>query len=249
MSGTVIALRGFMTVPAHMLFSALWGYAMGQALVSRRSRVLAFAGLAAFAHGLFDALLSTDGMQVAAAALILALSVAFIFMLQRSLRHGAVRVAPAPHTNGAPAPASLPASLRPREYFRVGSRPAFVLAAASMIASAFAMTVLGTAYEMLHHRVGFVFVGVATAVLGLLGVAARAASSTIPLDVVVDADGVTFAGACTPWGAIAGVDVEARHGRWFVELRTARGGPIRLGPASEGVAEGIAAALLKGMRR
>ena len=90
MSGAVIALRAFMTVPAHMFFGAIWGYGMGRALVSRRTRVVAYLAAAAVAHGTFDAVLSTDGMQLVATVLVLVLGFAFIEMLRRALRHGAV---------------------------------------------------------------------------------------------------------------------------------------------------------------
>ena len=39
MSGVVIAMRAFETVPAHMFFGAIWGWAMGRTLVSRKARV------------------------------------------------------------------------------------------------------------------------------------------------------------------------------------------------------------------
>ena len=68
--------------------------------------------------------------------------------------------------------------------------------------------VLGSAYEILHHRIGVVFVSLATAMLSAFGAAAYGASETIPLDVAVDGRGVTLAGAETPWSTVVGVDVE-----------------------------------------
>jgi hypothetical protein len=242
MSGSVIAVRSFLTVPAHMFFAALWGYALGQSLVSRRSRVLAFAALAALAHGLFDALLSTDGLQLAATVLVLGLAIAFVVMLRRALSHGAV-ARREPATPDAPPPTEpAPASLLGRESFRVGSPFAFYASASGMVVCAFGLTVLGAAYEILHHRVGAVFVGVATGALALFGFAAYGASETIPLDAVVDAQGITFSGARTAWRALLGAEVVGRGRRSFVLLRWTAGN-AKLGPTTADRARAIAAAI------
>ncbi len=111
-----------------------------------------------------------------------------------------------------------------------------------MVTSAFALTVLGTVYEYLHHRVGVAFVGVATAILAAFGAHANGASSTITLDVAIDAHGVTYSGARTPWTAIALVDVEALGRRATVRLHTV-GGIVRLGPTTQANANAIAAAV------
>jgi hypothetical protein len=242
MSGSVIAVRGFLTVPAHMFFAALWGYALGQSLVSRRGRVLAFAALAALAHGLFDALLSTDGLQLAATVLVLGLAIAFVVMLRRALSHGAVRRREPAAPDAPPPTEPAPASVLGRESFRVGSPLAFYASAAGMVVSAFGLTVLGAAYEILHHRVGAVFVGVATGVLALFGFAAYGASGTIPLDAVVDAQGITFSGARTAWRALLGADVVGHGRRSFVLLRGTQGN-ARLGPTTEDQARAIATAI------
>jgi RsiW-degrading membrane proteinase PrsW (M82 family) len=245
MSGTVIAMRGFVTVPAHMFFGAIWGYAMGQQLVTRKSRVVAALAAAAVAHGTFDAVLSTDGMQLGAAGLVLLLAVTFVVLLQRALQYGAV----APHAEADEGPAVdlMPPSQMPRSYFRVGSRGAFYAAAGGMIASAFAATVLGAAYELLHHRVGIVFVGIVTLILVLFGLAAYATSATIPLDVVIDAHGVTFAGRTTGWSEIRSLDLEVRGKRAYVALQTA-GAKLLLGPAAGDVARQIADCIGGGAR-
>lgn len=244
MSGAVIAIRAFMTVPAHMFFGALWGYALGRGLVSRRAGVLGFFALAAVAHGAFDAMLSTNGTQLAATLLVLVLGFGFVVLLQRALRHGAVPVgARRGHDPEEPPQTEpVPASMLPRTYFRVGSRAAFSACAAAMIACAFSLTVLGTAYELLHHRVGVVFVGLATSMLVLFGLAAYGASATIPLDVAVDAQGVTFAGARTPWRAILGFDRVQAGARAVVRLHTPAG-VVRLGPARAATADALLAAL------
>jgi hypothetical protein len=111
-----------------------------------------------------------------------------------------------------------------------------------MIGCAFLMTILGTVYEMFHHRVGVVFVALATLLLAVLGAFAHGVSSTIPLDVAIDAHGVTFSGARTPWSAIALVDVEAMGQRAVVRLHTLTG-IVRLGPTTPANANAIAAAV------
>jgi RsiW-degrading membrane proteinase PrsW (M82 family) len=240
MSGAVIAMRAFETVPAHMFFGAIWGYGMGLKLVSRSARILPYLGLAALAHGTFDAVVSTDGLQLVATLLVLVLAFAFVVMLQRALRHGAV--AARNPVDESPASELFPLSMLPRAYFRVGSRAAFTACAAGMIFCAFALTVLGTAFELLHHRVGVVFVGLGTLMLALFGVAAYGASETIPLDVAIDARGITFAGGLTPWGAIRSFALEPKGARAHVRMETAEG-TQRLGPAPAATATAIVDAM------
>jgi RsiW-degrading membrane proteinase PrsW (M82 family) len=236
MSGVVIAMRAFETVPAHMFFGAIWGYGMGLKLVSRSARILPYLAVAALAHGTFDAVVSTDGLQLGATLLVLVLGVAFVVMLQRALRHGAV--AARNPVDESPMSELFPLSTLPRGYFRVGSRAAFTGCAAGMVFCAFALTVLGTAFELLHHRVGVVFVGLGTAMLALFGVAAYGASATIPLDVAIDARGITFAGGLTPWGAIRSFALEQKGARAHVRMETAEG-TQRLGPARADTAAAI----------
>jgi protease PrsW len=241
MSGVVIAVRAFVTVPSHLFFGAIWGYALGRQLVSRRVSVLAFLGLAALAHGTFDALLSTDGMQLAATLLVLGLAFGFVSMLQSALRYGAVRPR-LDASGGPPLTEQLPAGELKRAYFRVGSPGTFYACAAGLIVCAFAITALGGAYEFLHHRIGVVFVSLATTMLALFGVAAYGAAETIPLDVAIDAQGVTLGGGSTAWRDVVSARVEVTGRRARVVLHTT-GRVVRLGPATPEVAQAIAAAI------
>jgi RsiW-degrading membrane proteinase PrsW (M82 family) len=241
MSGMVIAVRAFVTVPAHMFFGALWGYALGRQLVSRKASVLPLFALAALAHGSFDALLSTDGMQLTSTVLILGLAVAFVAMLRVALRYGVV-AARASWPGAAPPTEPMPGGELARTYFRVGSSRTFFASAAGLIVCSFALTVVGGAYEYLHHRVGIVFVGLSTVLLALFGLSAYGASETIPLDVAIDAQGVTFGGARTPWRAVVNLDVEVNGKRARVLLRTTES-VVRLGPTSIEKAQAIAASI------
>lgn len=241
MSGVVIAVRAFVTVPSHLFFGAIWGYALGRQLVSRRVSVLAFVALAALAHGTFDALLSTDGMQLASTLLVLGLAFAFVSMLQGALRYGAIRPR-LDASGGAPLTEQLPAGELKRAYFRVGSQGAFYACAAGLIVCAFAITALGGAYEFLHHRIGVVFVSLATTMLALFGVAAYGAAETIPLDVAIDAQGVTLGGGQTPWRDVVSTRVEVTGRRARVVLHTTER-VVHLGPATPETAHAIAAAI------
>jgi hypothetical protein len=228
---------------------------MGSRLVYRKTSVVAFLALAALAHGTFDALLSTDGAQVAATVLVLALATCFFVMLRRALRHGAVQPRSRPSREAIDEPRTtepVPVSSLPRTYFRVGAPGAFLACAAGMVVCAFAVTVLGSAYELLHHRAGVVFVALATAMLGLFGLAAYGASATIPLDIAIDAWGLTFAGGRTPWTEVLGAEVDEggrtrRTRRAMVEIRT-RSGVLRLGPTTLENARAIVAACSRPLR-
>jgi hypothetical protein len=111
-----------------------------------------------------------------------------------------------------------------------------------MIGTAYGLMVLGATYEATHHRIGTPFIGAASALFALLGTAGYGAAATMPLDVAVDAHGVTFAGLRQPWGAIFGVDVAARGARSYVVLRSPRG-DLRLGPARLDTARALAGAI------
>ncbi|MBV9945936.1 MAG: PrsW family intramembrane metalloprotease [Myxococcales bacterium] len=246
MSGAVIAARAFMTVPAHLFFASLWGYAMGRQLVSRRARVLPWFALAALAHAVFDASLAIDGAGPAATVLVLVLAVVFVGLLRRALRHGAVAERLRPSDERAPETEPAPPSTLDRALYRVGALIPFYGGAAGMVVCAGALTVLGAAYEVLQHRVGVVFVSLATAMLVLFGFAAYIVSETIPLDVVLDARGLTFAGALTRWRSIVRVDAEREsRRRWFVRVGGLEGelrvGPMRAERATE-LSRAIAAA-------
>ena len=94
----------------------------------------------------------------------------------------------------------------------------------------------------MHHRIGAVFVSLATALLAAFGLAAYGTSETIPLDVAIDAQGVTFGGARTPWRDVVSMSVQRVGARAGVVLHTT-GGVVRLGPASVGTAHAIVAAI------
>jgi hypothetical protein len=204
-----------MSVPAHMFFGAIWGYALGARLVEQRSRVLLFLGLAAAGHGLFDALLSTDGGGLFAVLLNVVLASVFVTVVRRSLRHGVVEDAAR--------------AIRPeaRRLFRVGRPALFLLSSSALHVFAFGIVMLGGWYQLAHHRPSALFVVGSSVMLALLAVSAFGVSATLPLDVAVDDYGVTFAGAARAWSRIRRFD--AAVDRVVLDCEA---GPIVLGPGS-----------------
>jgi hypothetical protein len=238
MSGTVVAARAFLSVPAHMFFSAIWGYALGRKLVRKDTSVLGWFALAALAHGAFDAMLSIDGTQLVAIALDVGLGLAFVELLRRSLRFGVVGDVAAPESSG-------------RALFRMGSRGTFVALVVVVLVLAAGLMTLGTAYEILHHNAGVVFIGIASTILLLFGVAAYFLTQTIPLDVAIDDVGVTFAGATTAWPTVQRFEpVETRVlvKQAWVLLHTPDG-VVRLGPCSRDTTERMTTVLSGYMAR
>src|SRR5439155_1969549 len=64
LSAVIVIVRTFMSIPAHMFFGAIWGYAAGRKLVARRTSIALFLALAALLHGAFDTFLAIDGMAI-----------------------------------------------------------------------------------------------------------------------------------------------------------------------------------------
>ncbi len=228
MSAPLVIARCFMSIPAHMFFGAVWGFALGARLVEPKARTWAWLLLAALCHGLFDALLSTEGVAILAVVLNVGLASAFVLFVRRALRHGVV--------------ASEMLAIRPedRALFRVGRPGLFWVSAIALHVLAFGIFLLGAHWQLARHRPSFAFVGGSSAMLALLAVAALGISQTLPLDVAVDAYGVTFAGAARPWRQIRRFVVRADR----IEL-DCETGPILLGPGAPAVIEALANELRK----
>jgi protease PrsW len=232
LSAPIVIARCFMSVPAHMFFGAIWGYALGARLVEKRPRVLLFLALAAAAHGLFDALLSTDGGGLLAVFLNVALASVFVAVVRRSLRHGVVEDA---------VRAILPEH---RVLFRVGRPRLFFLSSVALHILAFGIVLLGGWYQLARHRPSATFVIGSSVMLALLAVAAFGVSATMPLDVAVDDYGVTFAGAARAWSRIRRFAIKRDH----IEL-DCEAGPILLGPGTPDTIEQLATSLREHLGR
>ena len=214
MNAPLVIARCFMSVPAHMFFGALWGYALGAKLVNPGKRRWAWLLFAAAMHGLFDAFLSTDGAGLLAVVLNVGLASVFVVLVRRSLRHGIVTKE------------MLSIRHEDRTLFRVGRPGLFFVSAFFLHAFAFGVFILGAYYQISRHRPTVGFVVGSSVLLALLAVSALGISMTLPLDIAIDAYGVTFAGAARPWRKIRGYTRTWDH----VEL-DCEGGAISLGPA------------------
>jgi protease PrsW len=214
MNAPLVIARCFMSVPAHMFFGSIWGYALGARLVERRTRAWLWLLAAAAAHGLFDALLSTEGAGLLAVILNVSLASVFVVLVRRALRHGVV------------VPEMLAIKPEDRHLFRVGRPKLFWLSAGALHALAFGIFVLGAWYQIARHRPGAVFVVGSSVMLACLAVAALGVTWTLPLDVAIDDYGVTFAGAARSWRRIRRFSVQGDH----IEL-DCDAGPLLLGPA------------------
>jgi RsiW-degrading membrane proteinase PrsW (M82 family) len=226
MSAPLVAARCFMSVPAHMFFGALWGYALGAKLVEPKTRRWAWLLLAASCHGLFDALLSTDGGGIFALILNLVLASTFVVLVRWSLRHGPITEE------------MLSVKAAERTLFRVGRPALFWFSAVMLHALAFGIFVLGAVYQLSRHRPSALFVIGSTVLLAPLVLAALGIATTLPLDVAIDAYGVTFAGASRPWRKIQSYRPVKDH----IEL-DCEGGPLMLGPAPPSVLADLAKSL------
>jgi RsiW-degrading membrane proteinase PrsW (M82 family) len=230
LNAPLVIARCFMSVPAHMFFGAIWGYGLGARLVDPKKRAWVWLGLAAACHGLFDALLSTEGGAVPAIILNLGLASVFVVLVRDALRHGVVT----PEMR----------AIRPedRALFRVGRPVLFWTSAIVLHLLALGIFGLGAYYQMAHHRPSAAFVIGSSLMLALLGFAALGLSATLPLDVAVDAYGVTFAGAARPWRKIRGVAARPHQ----IEL-DCEGGPIVLGPGPANVIDALRRELEKNL--
>lgn len=226
LNATTVIARCFMSVPAHMFFGALWGHAMGARLVDKRIRVGSWFILAAAMHGLFDTFLSMEGTAMLAVLLNLGLATTFVVLVQRSLRHGVVDAA------------SIAVLPHERLMFRVGRPILFALAAVAVHLLAAGIFVLGAFWQLSRHRPGLGFVVGSSVMLGLLAIAVFGVSATVPLDIVIDAYGVTFGGAARRWSKIRSF---AKHDDHIV--LDCEGGPIHLGPGTPEVIDEVAAEL------
>lgn len=226
LNAPLVIARCFMSVPAHMFFGAIWGYAIGAKLVTPGTRRWTWLLAAAAMHGLFDALLSTDGAGLLAVVLNVGLASVFVILVRRALRHGVVTKE------------MLAIRSEDRELFRVGRPVLFALSAFFLHAFAFGVFVLGAYHQLARHRPSVAFVVGSSVLVALLAVTALGISLTLPLDVAIDAYGVTFAGAARPWRKIRGFRREGDHVALECEA-----GPIVLGPAPPATLDAIVAAL------
>lgn len=220
---SLIVARTFTSIPAHLFFGAIWGYALGQTLLPGRGKGFVVRALliAALLHGAFDALLSTRGMAPAALLLNFALATTFVVLVRRALRRGAI------DRDAERSPLSVERST----VVRVGSPLVFWLGALGVHVGALAAVVLGAVAEGSGSRPGPAFFAASTAALAILIVSAWTLSATLPLDVVVDVDGVTFAGSLRRWERVSGMSTTRVGPLHYVRIMSSDG-DLLIGPGS-----------------
>jgi RsiW-degrading membrane proteinase PrsW (M82 family) len=223
---SLVAVRMFMSVPAHLFFGAIWGFALGRKLIFPKTRVLGYLALAAILHGAFDAFLSVSSFAVLSLVLNLTLATLFILLLRHSLRHGVVT----PAVAGAD-------SLR-RALYPVGSTAGFVFSIFALYSLAAALFVSSAYAGGADGALGPTFLTTMSALVVALGGAAYAFTATMPLDVVLDDYGVTFAGTARAWRTIHAIQ-PARRG---LRLRSSDG-DLWLGPARPAEVTALAQAI------
>jgi RsiW-degrading membrane proteinase PrsW (M82 family) len=228
MMPALIVVRMFMSVPAHLFFGAIWGYALGRALVRPKTRLLSYLVLAAIAHGTFDAFLSYPRLSGLAFALNLGMATLFVLLLRRSLRYGVVTAA------------TRAADPRRRRLFVVGSAPGFLFWAATLHVIAGLLFVASAFVAAEHSRIGVLFALGMSSLVVLLGVSAYFLSRALPLDVVLDDYGLTFAGASRRWSSIRALEPSPRG----LHVRSSEG-DIWIGPAERAATVPIARAIGK----
>ncbi len=225
--------RSLSCVADHLMFSAIWGYALGKRLVDKRARVLPWFALAALLHGLEDNMLAF-GVPYAGVIGTGIGTVVFVVLLRKALRWGA-----AADIGGA-----APASSR-RTLFALGNPPVAVACVVAILFLVSAMKALARSADQDHVRVTVAMLGGSTALLVALGFVAWRATLAMPLDAVLDDLGVTFAGALRRWTDITGA-TRARE-RWLV-LHT-RAGDLRIGPGRRVAIDAVEAAVRARLQR
>lgn len=80
----VLWLRALLAIPGHLVFSAVWGYQLGRRKFGLGGRLLQGVALAAFLHGLYDALLMAGPPWVA--GLVVPLLAGMLWIFRRQLR-------------------------------------------------------------------------------------------------------------------------------------------------------------------
>lgn len=224
--------RSLLAMPGHVMMSAVWGYALGQGLLRRgRLRALGWFAVAAALHAAWDT--AAEFRWNHASQVILAAQVAiFIVLVRAALRWGTVER----HDAGGAAAAS-----GARARYRVGQPMALVIAIVAMCAIGWGLMSLADHADLTGERLSWPMLVEGSALGVVFAAAAFAVARVMPLDVVVDDRGVTYAGALYPWSALRGV---TRAQPWQLVLhRDGGAGDIRLGPGSRATMDKLDKAL------
>ena len=213
MSPAVLAARTFLTLPAHVFFSALWGYGYGRKLVTRQHmRIATNIFLAVVLHGLFDTLVTTPRLMPAAIVLDMMMAVTFIVLVRRLLRFGS---------------GAAPFSGAERLLYPTGHQEGFAISSIVFVVSSAALFLVCVAAET--RGIDTLIMTVGAGLLIAFFVAGWGVTHFVPLDIVVDHEGITFSGVLRRWRDVTRAELDPRATRAHVVLYTARGETVRLG--------------------
>jgi RsiW-degrading membrane proteinase PrsW (M82 family) len=229
MSPAVIAARALLTLPAHVLFASVWGFAAGQDLVHpKRFRVLKAIALSALLHGAYDACLSTEGAASVALLVAMCLAVLFMTFLRRALRFGIIEAGSVP---------DIPTRLTP-----TGSALLFAGSASGFCLSAALLFGLGAFASVGIFTPSGTFITLLSATFAALLLSGWGITRTLPLDVALSAKDVVFAGARWPLGSVTSVQVHRAGARSWVHLQGHRG-VLTVGPLDAEAAAALGASI------
>jgi RsiW-degrading membrane proteinase PrsW (M82 family) len=222
-SDDIVVARTLLGMPGHVMYASIWGYALGQRLV-RRGRLLVCFAIAAVLHAAWDSALDF-AIPHAPVVLCAADAIAFAVVVRLALRWGPVDTPL--HATGS------------RHVFRVGRAGATLLAVGAMFALGYALIEVSSAATANGERLAgdVALRGLALGV-GFV-VAALAAVWAMPLDVVVDDHGLTYAGALYRWADLGDV---RRPQPWTIVVHT-RTAAVQLGPGARETMDRLEAAL------
>ena len=212
-SATLVVGRAFTALPVHVFLSGLWGHALGERLVRPGARVVPWLVASAALHGLYDAAMSTSSMFAVGLLVVIALAVAFVAVLRKSLRHGPV------------SDATVRAAAELRRVHAFGRGLVFPLLALLLPVLAAVLLALASAWEATGSSATSPYAAPLALVTTVIAAVLWGITSTLPLDAVVDGHGVTFAGAVR---AFEEIDSTAIAGE-YLEIHSPRG-DIEIGP-------------------
>lgn len=223
MHASLLVLRATSTPPAHIFFTAITGFALGQGIGKGWRAIpigaLGFAG-SVVVHGLYDAIVSFTSLQMVSRVYLVLLLLLFAYLVRRSLRGSKGKVAPGPGATVVRVGSWLGMTIT-TTLVGLGTLLLRELALQSSPESTYAT---GTT---------IVFLLLLTAAIGG---AAYALVSSIPIDAVVDDAGITYSGVTYRWDEITGVayrDRRGRLGRFSAVLVRLPGREITIGPLRE----------------
>jgi RsiW-degrading membrane proteinase PrsW (M82 family) len=226
LSPLIVVARAFTSIPAHLFFGAIWGYALGQRLVTRRPKVLLFLLGAALWHGAFDTFLSIDGLAPLALVANVAGASLFIVLLRRALRFGVVD----DEMRAQVAAGAFSTRAESRILYRVGRPRAFAALAVLLHVLAAVIFSFGVALEISRSRPTLGLFVLASLLVLALGVVADALTRAMPLDVALGEDAITFAGVTRALSRIRAIEIDRKRRCAFVRSPD---GDLEIGPAPE----------------